>query len=212
MRFIQTILIFFAALVGAVQVVLASNLPACPSDETAFWHNCYGSYTTADGHRTEAEFQNDELNGQGKILYADGEEYIGEFSDNQIHGWGTYTYPSGEKYIGEYKNGKRHGHGMFFFPDGSRHVGEFKNELVNGFAVEYDADGTILKQGIWKDDEFQYAKNLPPHPLHSNLPACPSDETAYWHNCFAIFFHDSQSQWAGAVSYTHLTLPTTPYV
>ena len=75
-----------------MQVVLASNLPACPSDETAYWHNCFGSYTTADGHRTEAEFQNDELNGQGKTLAADGEEYVGEFSDNQIHGWGTYTY------------------------------------------------------------------------------------------------------------------------
>ena len=32
---------------------------------------------------------------------------------------------------------------------------------MNGYAVEYNADGTILKQGIWKDDEFQITQATP---------------------------------------------------
>ena len=35
---------------------------------------------------------------------------------------------------------------------------EFKNDKLNGFAIRYDKNGNILKEGIWKDDEFQYAQ------------------------------------------------------
>ena len=36
---------------GAVPLALASNLPACPSDKSAYWHNCVGTYTFADGDK-----------------------------------------------------------------------------------------------------------------------------------------------------------------
>ena len=37
-------------------------------------------------------------------------------------------------------------------------VGEFKDDKLDGYAVQYSSDGSILKEGIWKDDEFQYAQ------------------------------------------------------
>ena len=57
----------------------------------------------------------------------------------------TYTLASGDKYVGEFKNGQ-----------------------LNGYAVSYNSDGTIQKQGIWKEDEFQYAPNSPSKPPKSN--------------------------------------------
>ena len=30
--------------------------------------------------------------------------------------------------------------------------------MLNGFAIRYDKNGNILQEGIWKDDEFQYAQ------------------------------------------------------
>jgi hypothetical protein len=83
-------------------------------------------------------------------------------------------------------------------------VGEFKDGLLNGFATRYSAKGDILKQGIWKDDEFQRAQEAPPVPVVetpiqddeivsassgsgfvSDLPPCPS--SGYFHNCFGTW-------------------------
>ena len=58
-------------------------LPPCPEDQNQRFHNCFGTYTTASGHK-----------------------YVGEFKNNKYHGQGTYTKPSGDKYIGEFKDGK----------------------------------------------------------------------------------------------------------
>ena len=108
----HTLLIFFAALFSAMPVAFASSLPACPSDTSAYWHNCFGIW----------------ING--------GHKYFGEYRDSKADGQGIYTYANGVK-----------------------DIGTFKDDTLNGYAVRYDADGTILKQGIWKDDEFQYAQN-----------------------------------------------------
>ena len=151
MRFIQTILIFFGALVGAVPSALASDLPACPSDESAYWHNCFGIAT-----------------------YGDGDKYVGEYRDDKANGQGTYTYA-----------------------DGSKDVGTFKDGALNGYAVRYDVDGTILKQGIWEDDEFQYAQNSSSAPRASNLPSCPSDTSAYWDNCFGTHITPEGNKYVG---------------
>tara|TARA_E500000178_G_scaffold345441_1_gene395300 strand:- start:8977 stop:9177 length:201 start_codon:yes stop_codon:yes gene_type:complete len=44
-------------------------LPDCPKDQTKRYHNCYGTYT-----------------------FADGSKYVGEFKDGNFHGQGTFTY------------------------------------------------------------------------------------------------------------------------
>ena len=51
-----------------------------------------------------------------------------------------------------------HGQGTYNFASGAKDVGEFRNDKLNGFAIRYDKNGNILKEGIWKDDEFQYAQ------------------------------------------------------
>ena len=79
--------------------------------------------------------------------------------------FGTYTYPSGSKYVGEYRDNKRHGQGTYTWPSGKKIVGTWANGESNGNAVEYNADGTILKQGIWKDGEFQIAQNTTPSTI-----------------------------------------------
>ena len=87
-------------------------LPACPSNQNAYYHNCFG----------------------------------------------TYIWDSGNKYVGEWKNNLKHGRGTHTHPEGDTYVGEFRNDYLNGFAIRYDKNGNILKEGIWKDDEFQYAQ------------------------------------------------------
>ena len=104
--------------IGSTEVALTntSGLPACPTNQDAYWHNCFG----------------------------------------------THTWANGDKYVGEYRDDKRNGQGTFTWPDGTKDIGEFKNEVLDGFAIRYFPDGTIDKEGIWKNDEFQYAKKLTP--------------------------------------------------
>ena len=65
-------------------------LPACPSDPTKRYHNCFGTYVTLRGD-----------------IY----------------------------------------------------VGEYKDDVLHGYAGQYRADGSILREGIFKNDEFLYAQN-----------------------------------------------------
>ena len=163
---------------------ISSKLPDCPST-TTYWHNCLGTDNYPSGSRYIGEWKDGKEHGQGIFIWADGEEYIGQWMNGKKHGRGTYTYPSGSKYVGQWMNGKKHGQGTYTYPSGAKYVGEYQNGVrrgrgtytypsgakivgewangeLNGYAVEYNADGTILKQGIWKDDEFQIAQNTTP--------------------------------------------------
>jgi len=50
----------------------------------------------------------------------------------------TFTFANGNKYVGELRNDKSHGQGTYTFADGR------------------------IKEGIWKDDKFQYAQKVTP--------------------------------------------------
>ena len=131
-------------------------LPNCSSSPP--FDNCYGSYTFASGNTYVGEWQNNKYDGQGTFIFKSGDKYIGEFKNGKYHGQGTYTYKSGAKYVGEYIDNKKNGQGTYTFSDGIKDVGEFQNGKLNGFAIRYDKYGTILKQGIWKDDKFLYSQ------------------------------------------------------
>ena len=118
-----------------------------------------GTYIFVSGNKYVGEFKNGKYNGQGTFTFNSGEKYVGEFKNGKENGQGTYTYKSGNKYVGEFKNGKYNGQGTFIFKSGAKDVGEFQNGKLNGFAIRYDKYGTILKQGIWKDDKFLYSQN-----------------------------------------------------
>jgi hypothetical protein len=121
-----------------------------------------GTYTYPSGAKYVGQWMNGDSHGQGTYTYSNGDQYVGGYKAGKKHGQGTYTYPSGAKYVGEYQNGVRRGQGTYTYPSGAKIVGEWAKGELNGYAVEYNADGTILKQGIWTDDEFQIAQNTTP--------------------------------------------------
>jgi len=108
-------------------------LPNCPSDTSVRWHNCFGTYT-----------------------FADGDQYVGEWKDNNRHGQGTYTYANGDKYVGEYKDGKKQGQGTLTFSDGEQYVGEWKDGLKHGQGTYTFADGEKVKGFFMNDDYIPY--------------------------------------------------------
>ena len=167
-----TFCLVIAALLASVGSGFASDLPDCPSNPSVTWEKCFGTHTWDSGNKYTGEWRDNKRNGQGTFTWGPnsewaGDKYVGEFKDDKRNGQGTYTFGpksdwAGDKYVGEYKNGERSGQGTYTFADGSKDVGEFKDGLLNGFATEYSPDGSILKEGIWKDDEFQYAQKLSP--------------------------------------------------
>ncbi|WP_443641291.1 trypsin-like peptidase domain-containing protein [Candidatus Njordibacter sp. Uisw_039] len=129
------ICLVIAALFGGVAG--ASDLPDCPSDTNARWHNCFGTYTWSDGDKYVGEWKDNKNTGQGTYTYSPngewaGNKYVGEFKDGNFNGQGTYTWPSGSKYVGEYKDNKKNGQGTYTSADGSKYVGEYKDNKKNG--------------------------------------------------------------------------------
>ena len=108
-------------------VSTAYALPNCPSDLTARWHNCFGSYTSDNGNKYVGEWKDDKQHGQGTYTWVSGEKYVGEFKDRKKHGQGTNTYVNGDKYVGEFKDGKRHGQGTYTYANGETDKGYYVN-------------------------------------------------------------------------------------
>ena len=142
------------------------------------------------GDKYVGEFKDGLFYGQGTYTYASGDKYNGEWKDDKFNGQGTYTYVGGDKYVGQYKDGKAHGQGIYTFANGKKDVGEWENGKLNGYAIQYNADGTIIREGIFKDDEFLYAEtreNKDPSSQMSSLSPCPSDQNATYDMCFGTY-------------------------
>ncbi len=73
---------------------------------------------------------------------------------------GIHVSENGEIYDGEFRDGVRHGSGTLTFEDGKKWVGYFRNGKLNGAASKYSAQGTVEKEGIFKDNEY-FASNIP---------------------------------------------------
>ena len=106
----------------------ASSLPECPSDQSKRYHNCFGTYTNANGDKYVGEWKDNKINGQGAYTWAGGDKYIGEWKDGKRYGQGTYTYAGGDKYVGEYKDDIKHGQGTYTHADGAIERGYFMND------------------------------------------------------------------------------------
>jgi len=153
---LKVLLGVFALLFSGVGDVIASDFPDCPS--SGYFHNCFGTYTLR-GNEYAGEFKDNKKNGQGTYTFANGQKYVGEFKDEKFNGQGTYTFPNGNKYVGEFKDEKFDGQGTYTFANGQKYVGEFKDGKRNGQGTYTFPSGTV-KEGIWKNDEFQYAQKL----------------------------------------------------
>ena len=77
---------------------------------------------------------------------------------------GILLVPSVAKYLGDIKNGLANGFGVMIYYDehelsGGTYIGYWKNDKKTGEGIWYAPDGSI-REGIWKDDIFQYSKNI----------------------------------------------------
>ena len=161
-----------------------SRLSSCPADHKVRWHNCFGTFTFADGDKYVGEFRDNKFNGQGTYTYADGAKYVGEYKDDKrngqgtltsasgtkyVGGWrddkrngqGTFTSADGAKYVGEYRDDKRNGQGTLTFASGNKYVGEFRDDKSHGQGTSYTRDGEAIRNGVWQGGDFVAANNLP---------------------------------------------------
>ena len=161
-------------------------LPNCPSDQTKRYHNCFGTYTSADGEKYVGEWKDDKQHGQGTETFVGGGKYVGEYKDGNQNGQGSETFADGEKYVGGYKDGEKDGQGTLSWPDGEKYVGEYKDGKRNGQGTYTFADGTV-EEGIWKDDEFQYAQ----------APACKGSYSTKWTSCIGTYTVENEAKYVG---------------
>ena len=92
---------------------------------------------------------------------------------------GTVTYASGAKYVGEFKDGKEHGQ-----------------------AILYNADGTVIREGIFEKGNFLHAKKPSPTVITKKTPSngssfliCPAN--GVWSNCFGTYTYTNGDKYVG---------------
>ena len=123
----------------------------------------HGTSFYANGDKYVGQYQFSKRHGEGTYTFSGGDKYVGEYQDSKPHGQGIYYFLSdnnfkGDKYVGEYQYGKKNGQGIYTFSDGRKGEGEWKDDKPDGYFIEYDADGSIDREGIFKNGEFLYAE------------------------------------------------------
>ena len=107
---------------------ITAALPPCPS--SGVFHNCFGTFTSDDGHK-----------------------YVGEWKEDKMHGSGTYTFGpgdhEGDKFIGEWKDNKPW-QGVEYSPSG-----EVKGTFSNGEWCE-ECEPTASQLALVREIEPAY--------------------------------------------------------
>ncbi|MDG2298073.1 MAG: hypothetical protein P8L40_00475, partial [Planktomarina sp.] len=147
-RLVLKLWLVAAALLFSATTSIA--LPDCPSDQTKWYHDCFGTYIYLRDEKYVGEFKDNKRNGKGTYTFADGEKYVGEWKDDMRNGQGTNTFANGEQYVGEFKDNKRNGKGTYSFADGQKYVGEWKDDIRNGQGTNTFASGEKYV-GEWRD-------------------------------------------------------------
>tara|TARA_R110002153_G_scaffold260884_1_gene421102 strand:+ start:175 stop:1896 length:1722 start_codon:yes stop_codon:yes gene_type:complete len=190
-------------------------LPACPSDQTKRYHNCFGTYTFASGEKYVGEYKDGKMDGQGTLTFASGDEYVGEYKDGEKNGQGTYTWANGEKYVGEWKDdktngqgvrtyangdkyvgenkdGKKNGQGTYTFPNGEKYVGEYKDGKMDGQGTYTWANGNKYV-GEYKDNKRHGQGTLTWPDGDKYVGEYKDDEMAG----FGVYFHFGSDKFSG---------------
>jgi hypothetical protein len=122
-----------------------------------------GTYYWSSRDVYVGDFKNNKIEGFGTKTYSTGSKYVGEFKNGQFDGQGTFTYlTEGDEYVGQFKEDYRHGSGIYSYANGERYVGMYQKGKKNGQGILYGKNGSILKQGVWKDGKFVEAPVPPP--------------------------------------------------
>jgi hypothetical protein len=115
----------------------------------------FGEFATPDGHHYEGNFVEGMRTGQGKYTWPDGDVAEGEFKNSMLHGFVKYTWVAGDIFEGIFVDDKANGPGRYIFASGQVFEGEYKDDRRHGPGTLWDAEGTIIRQGIWEDGVFQ---------------------------------------------------------
>ena len=165
------------------QQVNPNNLPPCPKDQRARYHNCFGTWKSSTGEEYVGDFKDDKFHGygQGTLVFSGVGKYIGELIDGQPNGKGT-SYRNDGNYFGEFKGGFFHGWGTYSYSNGDVFVGEYGKDIrvigtftsangdeyfgewtyyysgrhhynYHGRGIETRADGRRL-EGLWENGKF----------------------------------------------------------
>lgn len=116
-----------------------------------FKRNGHGTWILSNGAKYEGKLKNDKREGHGTLILPSGAKYEGEYKNDKMNGQGIFILSDGSKYEGGFKNNNSEGHGTWISPSGEKYEGEFKNGKKEGQGIEYDKDGNILYQGLFKD-------------------------------------------------------------
>ena len=81
---LTTLCLTIAVLLGSMGESFA--LPPCPSDQNQRYHNCFGTYTDANGNKYVGKWKDGKRNGQGTFASNNGDQYVGEYEDGK---WNT---------------------------------------------------------------------------------------------------------------------------
>eukprot|EP00111_Clytia_hemisphaerica_P016718 TCONS_00049574-protein len=91
-----------------------------------------GRHTTHDGIIMEGTWENNKLNGKGKIVHPSGACYEGDVLDNMMHGQGTYVFTDKSIYEGQFNENRLEGEGQLTDPSGQVWCGMFTKDSANG--------------------------------------------------------------------------------
>lgn len=130
---------------------------------TGMWDNDQkngnGRLILENGDYFEGNFVDNEVKGKGfYIRKRDKMLYDGEFKNNKFHGIGREEYPDGTVYNGSYQDGKKHGVGSLEFGDGSKVTGTFVDGDVNGRGKIYKRERFVY-EGLFKDS-FKHGRGI----------------------------------------------------
>ena len=95
---------------------------------------------------------------KGNVVWFDRSSYSGSLGSKGISGKGTYKWPNGDRYEGTSKNNARHGKGTMYWKNGTKFIGKWKNNKQHGKGKLFDAEGNIVKAGVWENGEFTAKK------------------------------------------------------
>ncbi|MDA8875369.1 hypothetical protein N9I60_02285 [Planktomarina temperata] len=153
------------------------TLPACsPSGRL---HKCFGTWSHESGYTYTGEWLNNKQHGQGTATWALGDKYFGEFENGQQNGQGTHIFADGSKYVGSFVDGSGTGKGSYTYgPNsewaGDKYVGDHDNWVRSGIGTYIFANGAVL-EGIWKDGEYQYHREIVNALEPSLVEKCSTD-------------------------------------
>jgi len=107
-----------------------------------------------DGSAYEGDWWDGVKHGSGAYSFSCGDEYFGEFQEDQMEGEGTILFGSGESYSGNWKDSQPEGYGIFSRNDGSHYAGISHKGMKDGEGMIIWETGDTL-QGNWVEGQLE---------------------------------------------------------